>query len=134
MIVTRMTHYASLLCFELIGTIKLMLVCLYFKVFLFSGPKPFKFQDLFYTMKFSMFRCAQERQLYYCIHPPALCQQFFSTKKQKFSKFFCLLFFYYIESSSLSFSSNSRSCFLNCASITNSFSAAISSSIFLILL
>ena len=78
MIVTRMTHFASLLlCFELIGTNKLLLVCLCFKVFDIPGPKPLKFQDLFCTMKFSKFRRRQERQLYQYTRTLFYCQQVF---------------------------------------------------------
>ena len=76
-----------------------MLVCLCFKVFLFSGPKPFKFQDLFCTMKFSRFRCAFDiralplcgasscpfqRQLHYFMQTIPLCQHLFRTFFKKF--------------------------------------------------
>ena len=56
--VTRMTHYASLLCFEFSRTNKFCLFVFFFQSLSFFRAFALLIQDLFCTMKFSRFRCA----------------------------------------------------------------------------
>ena len=65
--VTRMTHYASLLCFEFSRTNKFCLFVFFFQSLSFFRAFALLIQDLFCTMKFSRFRCAFQRQLHYYI-------------------------------------------------------------------
>ena len=82
--VTRMTHYASLLCFEFSRTNKFLLVCLFASKSFKFWSYDLNFQDLFCTMKFSRFRCAFQRQLHYSMQTYPLCQHFFQTFFKKF--------------------------------------------------
>jgi len=88
MIVTRMTRLRHYCALNFRGLTSFRLFVFVSKSFNFRALALVISRPVLHYEVFNVPLRSQERQLYYFIYLHLLCQQFFATKKQKFSKNF----------------------------------------------